>query len=111
VRLCTAWGRTLIVHRAVTDDRLVVGHVLMVLILWVFHRMSPRRVDHWFRRLQLVSAAFFSLNHGGNDAQKTRGSFPRCSSAPVTSAHSRAVVGQLPRMRRSDSERWPEAGA
>ena len=34
---------------------------------------APSRVDHWFRRLQLVSAAFFSLNHGANDAQKTMG--------------------------------------
>jgi inorganic phosphate transporter, PiT family len=35
--------------------------------------MPPSRVDRWFRRLQLVSAAFFSLNHGANDAQKTMG--------------------------------------
>jgi inorganic phosphate transporter, PiT family len=41
--------------------------------MWLFQRMSPRKVDHWFRRLQLVSAGFFSLNHGGNDAQKTAG--------------------------------------
>ena len=35
--------------------------------------MPPSRVDRWFRKLQLVSAAFFSLNHGANDAQKTMG--------------------------------------
>jgi PiT family inorganic phosphate transporter len=70
---CTAWGRTLTFIVLSPMIGLVVGHLLMVLILWVFHRMSPRRVDHWFRRLQLVSAAFFSLNHGGNDAQKTAG--------------------------------------
>ena len=35
--------------------------------------MPPSRVDRWFRRLQLVSAAAFSLNHGANDAQKTMG--------------------------------------
>ncbi len=34
---------------------------------------SPRTIDHWFRRLQLVSAALYSLGHGGNDAQKTMG--------------------------------------
>jgi PiT family inorganic phosphate transporter len=45
----------------------------MVAILWLFRHTTPRRVDHWFRRLQLLSAAFFSLNHGGNDAQKTAG--------------------------------------
>ena len=35
--------------------------------------MPPGRVDGWFRRLQLVSAAFYSLGHGANDAQKTMG--------------------------------------
>ena len=45
----------------------------MVAILWLFRWMPPSRVDRWFRRLQLVSAAFFSLNHGANDAQKTMG--------------------------------------
>ena len=49
------------------------GFLMMVVILLLFHRNSPGKVDHWFRRLQLVSAAFFSLNHGANDAQKTMG--------------------------------------
>jgi PiT family inorganic phosphate transporter len=42
-------------------------------ILWLFKGAAPSRVDHWFRRLQLVSAAAYSLGHGGNDAQKTMG--------------------------------------
>jgi PiT family inorganic phosphate transporter len=45
----------------------------MTAILWVFRWMPPSRVDRWFRRLQLLSAAAFSLNHGANDAQKTMG--------------------------------------
>src|SRR5438552_5485608 len=45
----------------------------MVAIHWIFRWTPPSRVDRWFRRLQLVSAAFFSLNHGANDAQKTMG--------------------------------------
>ncbi len=45
----------------------------MVAILWIFRQLRPARVDHWFRRLQLVSAAAYSLGHGGNDAQKTMG--------------------------------------
>src|SRR5258705_6483522 len=45
----------------------------MTAIFWIFRWMPPSRVDRWFRRLQLVSAAFFSLNHGANDAQKTMG--------------------------------------
>jgi PiT family inorganic phosphate transporter len=47
--------------------------LLMIGCTWLLRRQSPGRVDRWFRRLQLVSAAAFSLNHGGNDAQKTMG--------------------------------------
>jgi PiT family inorganic phosphate transporter len=49
------------------------GFGLMVAIHWLFRWTPPSRVDRWFRRLQLLSAAFFSLNHGANDAQKTMG--------------------------------------
>jgi len=52
---------------------LVMGFTLMVITLWIFRRFSPSRVDWIFRRLQLVSAAFYSLGHGTNDAQKTMG--------------------------------------
>ena len=51
----------------------VFGGLLMILVSWVFRRAAPRRVDRWFRRLQLVSASLYSLGHGGNDAQKTIG--------------------------------------
>ncbi len=46
---------------------------LMIAVSWIFARATPRRVDRWFRRLQFVSAALYSLGHGGNDAQKTMG--------------------------------------
>ncbi len=49
------------------------GALLMLAVSWLFVRTSPRRVDGWFRRLQLVSAGMYSLGHGGNDAQKTAG--------------------------------------
>jgi PiT family inorganic phosphate transporter len=52
---------------------MILGFLLMVAILWIFHRTTPDKVDKLFRRLQLFSAAFFSLGHGGNDAQKTMG--------------------------------------
>jgi PiT family inorganic phosphate transporter len=52
---------------------MVLGFVLMLVSLWIFRRSSPARVDGLFRRLQLLSAAAFSLGHGGNDAQKTMG--------------------------------------
>lgn len=52
---------------------MLLGALLMVLVSWLMRRTTPRRVDKWFRRLQLVSAALYSLGHGGNDAQKTMG--------------------------------------
>ena len=51
----------------------LLGSLMMVLVAWVLRRTAPRRVDRWFRRLQLVSASFYSIGHGGNDAQKTIG--------------------------------------
>src|SRR5678816_189924 len=52
---------------------LVVGLVLMTLSQWVLRGQTPRRVDGFFRKMQLLSAAAFSLMHGANDAQKTMG--------------------------------------
>lgn len=52
---------------------LVLGFGIMVVVIRVFWRVRPSRVDRWFRRLQLVSAALYSLGHGTNDAQKTMG--------------------------------------
>ena len=52
---------------------LVLGFLGMLIVSWVFRRSTPRAVDSLFRRLQLVSAAAFSLGHGSNDAQKTAG--------------------------------------
>jgi inorganic phosphate transporter, PiT family len=51
----------------------VLGSIVMLIVSWVFVKTPPRKVDTWFRRLQLVSAAAYSLGHGGNDAQKTIG--------------------------------------
>jgi PiT family inorganic phosphate transporter len=52
---------------------LALGFLLMVAVYWLFRKWSPYRVDRFFRRGQLLSAAAFSLGHGGNDAQKTMG--------------------------------------
>ena len=51
----------------------IAAFILMLTLLWLFRRSNPGRVDSWFRRLQLASAAAYSLGHGGNDAQKTMG--------------------------------------
>jgi PiT family inorganic phosphate transporter len=52
---------------------MLLGAAMMVLVAWAFRRAQPGRIDRWFRRLQLVSSALFSLGHGANDAQKTMG--------------------------------------
>jgi PiT family inorganic phosphate transporter len=55
----------------------VVGMVAAITVTaltsWIVRRQAPRRVDLWFRRLQLVSAGAFSFSHGTNDAQKSMG--------------------------------------
>ena len=67
------WTRTIIFIVIAPVVGLTVGFGLMLTSLWVFRRTSPRRVDGFFRKAQLVSAAGFSLMHGANDAQKTMG--------------------------------------
>ena len=52
---------------------LILGLGLGILVYWLFRRSAPLKVDHIFRKGQLVSAALYSLGHGGNDAQKTMG--------------------------------------
>lgn len=52
---------------------LVAGIIVMAATSWLVRRQPPRRVDKWFRRLQLLSAAAFSFSHGTNDAQKSMG--------------------------------------
>jgi PiT family inorganic phosphate transporter len=71
--IASGWTKTLIFIVLAPLIGLTLGFLLMVIILWLFSRTAPGRVDHWFRRLQLASAAAYSLGHGGNDAQKTMG--------------------------------------
>jgi PiT family inorganic phosphate transporter len=52
---------------------LILGGGLMIAVYWVFRRFSPRRLDRWFRHLQIFSAALLSCAHGTNDAQKSMG--------------------------------------
>ena len=52
---------------------MLLGGLIMVAVSWVCLRSAPRKVDRWFRRLQLVSSAAYSIGHGSNDAQKTMG--------------------------------------
>src|SRR3954447_3856005 len=52
---------------------LISAYFLMIVVYWLFRNYSPSKMDSYFRKLQLLSAAAFSLAHGGNDAQKTMG--------------------------------------
>ena len=52
---------------------MLLGGSLMVAVSWICRRLSQRQTDRWFRRLQLVSSALYSIGHGTNDAQKTMG--------------------------------------
>jgi len=47
--------------------------IIMISVIWIFHRQRPTTIDKLFRKGQLVSAALYSIGHGGNDAQKTMG--------------------------------------
>lgn len=52
---------------------MVTAYAMMVVVYWLFRNSSPSKMDLYFRKLQLISAAWFSLAHGSNDAQKTAG--------------------------------------
>ena len=67
------WLRVLIFIVLSPMIGMLLGFAMMVIVHWVFRRVSPSRVDGIFRKGQLFSAAAFSLGHGGNDAQKTMG--------------------------------------
>src|SRR2546426_1875487 len=71
------WTKTIIFIFLSPLIGLTAGLLLMVSIHWIFRWTPPSRVDRWFRRLQLVSAAFFSLNHRADDAPKTMGIIAR----------------------------------
>lgn len=52
---------------------MLLGLLLGVIVYNLFAKQTPSKVDNWFRTGQLISAAAYSLGHGGNDAQKTMG--------------------------------------
>ena len=71
--LAAGWTKTLLFIVLSPLIGLGLGFGFMVIIFWLCRRTAPSRVDSLFRRMQLVSAALFSLGHGANDAQKTMG--------------------------------------
>ena len=73
VILLNGWNKTILFIFLSPAIGLVLGAALMIAVSWVFRRWPPRRVDSYFRKLQLLSAAAYSFGHGTNDAQKTMG--------------------------------------
>jgi len=71
--IVAGWTKVLIFMVLAPAIGLTVGLLVMTANYWIFRNAAPRQVDGWFRRLQLVSAAGYSLMHGSNDAQKTMG--------------------------------------
>ncbi len=67
------WTKTLIFIVVAPVMGLVIALAVMIALFWILKRRAPQQIDKWFRKLQLLSAAAYSLGHGGNDAQKTMG--------------------------------------
>jgi inorganic phosphate transporter, PiT family len=73
VIIASGWYKTLIFIVVAPVMGFVLGLVFMTGLYWLLQNKAPHQVDTWFRKLQLLSAACYSLGHGGNDAQKTMG--------------------------------------
>jgi PiT family inorganic phosphate transporter len=69
----SGWTKTIAFIFIAPIMGLVLGWCFMIGMYWILRNRAPRQVDTWFRKLQLVSAALYSIGHGGNDAQKTMG--------------------------------------
>ncbi len=73
VIIAAGWYKTLIFIVIAPVMGMTLGLLFMTSAYWLLRHKAPQQVDGWFRRLQLLSAACYSLGHGGNDAQKTMG--------------------------------------
>ena len=73
VILYAGWTKTIIFLFIAPLMGMVMGFILMVILMWMFHKRSSAKINGVFKKLQLVSAALYSLGHGTNDAQKTMG--------------------------------------
>jgi PiT family inorganic phosphate transporter len=91
--ILSGWTRTIVFIIVAPLIGMGVGLLVMNAIYFFFGKTPPSRVDRWFRRLQLASAAGFSLMHGANDAQKTMGII---ASALVTGGYLELQNGILP---------------
>ncbi len=67
------WTNTIIFLFLAPLIGMIMGFLLMLALIWIFHNRPSAKINGVFRKLQLVSAALYSLGHGTNDAQKTMG--------------------------------------
>ena len=78
------------------------AYFITIFILWVCRKSNPHKAEKWFKKLQLVSSALFSLGHGGNDAQKVMGII----GAAVISFHMGLPDGMNPYLEIETSQRF-----
>jgi PiT family inorganic phosphate transporter len=69
----SGWTKTILFIFLAPLMGMIMGFILMSILMWMFHKRSSAKINGVFRKLQLVSAAVYSLGHGTNDAQKTMG--------------------------------------
>jgi PiT family inorganic phosphate transporter len=105
--LLGGWTRTILFIVIAPVLGMLLAWILMIGVYWLFRRSTPSKMDWYFRKLQLVSAAIFSYAHGTNDAQKTMGiitavlvtaGFLKTLTVPVwviLSAHAAIALGTL----------------
>jgi inorganic phosphate transporter, PiT family len=101
------WPRTLSFIVVAPVLGMMLAYILMIAIEWIFRNFTPSRMDRYFRKLQLLSAALYSFAHGTNDAQKTMGiitgvlvisGFQKTFQVPVwviLSAHAAIALGTM----------------
>jgi PiT family inorganic phosphate transporter len=73
VIIWSGWIKTILFMIVAPLLGLVLAYLLMLAVYWLFRGTSPKKMDTYFRKLQLLSAAIYSYAHGTNDAQKTMG--------------------------------------
>ena len=107
VLVWSGWIKTLVFMVLAPLIGLVAAYVFMIVVYWLFRESSPKQMDVYFRKLQLVSAAAYSYSHGTNDAQKTMGiitgvlvttGFLKTFEVPIwviLSAHAAIALGTL----------------
>ncbi|MBI2251166.1 MAG: inorganic phosphate transporter [Armatimonadetes bacterium] len=69
----SGWKKVLIFIVVAPLIGLILAFIFVIINYWIFNKFSPHKIDKYFRKLQLFSAALYSLGHGTNDAQKTMG--------------------------------------